>query len=269
MRARLDWLGNLKYLAARLRGPGAMAWARHRDSGLRFRVSVRDVVGRTILRRRAYEPVLTGWLLQRLGAGVPGVFVDAGANLGWFSLQAARIARVRRVVAVEPDMANHALLRTNIEANRAGDRVSPVACALGAGPGLARLHAYKGSNLGRHSLLVDHGQGGSWVPVLSLDGLLGALGLAGEPVAAIKIDVEGYEPQVLAGAASALRRCESLVVELSPGLLPGGPAGLQGLLSEIAAAGLVPAVWDGQGPVPSLAELQGLESQVTVGFARA
>lgn len=270
MRAPIDWLGSLKYLALRAFCPWArQAWARHRDSGLRYRVYLRDVVGRTILRRRAYEPILTDWLLARLGAGQPGLFVDVGANLGWFSMQATRIPQVRTVVAVEPDMANHSLLRANIHSNGLEARVRPVASALGASPGLARLHSYKGSNLGRHSLLTDHGQGGSWVPVLRLDDLLDELGLAGEPISAIKIDVEGYEPQVLEGASSALRRCALVIVELSPGLAPVGTPGVPEVLRSLAEVGLVPVVWDGGGPVPDYPGLHALKKQATVGFARS
>ena len=65
MKAPVDVIGSLKYLL--LRPFLRQAWARHRDTGLVYRVNLRDVVGRTILRRRAYEPDLTAWLLRELG----------------------------------------------------------------------------------------------------------------------------------------------------------------------------------------------------------
>src|SRR3546814_8361619 len=49
------------------------AWARHAATGLAYRVNLRDVVGRTILRRQGYEPDLTRWLLDGLDGGAPGV----------------------------------------------------------------------------------------------------------------------------------------------------------------------------------------------------
>lgn len=266
MRASLDLLGSLKYLLLRLNPFAEQAWASHRATGLKFRVCLRDVVGRTVMRRRSYEPGLTAWLLAGFERDTPGIFVDIGANIGWYSLQASRSARVARVVAVEPDAGNHRLLQTNIARNAMGDRIDAIACAAGAEPGLARLHQYKASNLGRHSLLAEYGPGGSWVPVQTVDRLLDQLQLGDAPIAAIKIDVEGYEPLVLAGACSALRRARALLVELSPALSEAGGVDLSGMLDSIAAAGFIPQAWDKPGPVPGLAGLRAYRDQITVGF---
>ncbi len=269
MRAALDPAGALKHALLRLMPWVRLAWATHRDTGLRYRVSPRDVVGRTILRRRSYEPRLTEWLLGVFLRHPGGVFVDVGANLGWFTLQAAHLPQVQRVVAVEPDVVNHGLLQINIEANGLGARVDAVACALGSGPGLARLNRYKGSNLGRHSLVVDHGHGGTWVPLEALDVLLQRLDLAQSPLAAIKIDVEGYEPLVLAGASGALGRAQALLVELSPELSRAGGLDVGAALDAIAAAGFVPDVWDREGALPDFGGLRAYAHQATVGFRRA
>lgn len=270
MRASTDLLGSLKYLL--LRPFVRQAWARHSATGLVYRVNLRDVVGRTILRREGYEPDLTAWLLAGLrGAGAPAdaVFVDVGANIGWFSLQVGHAGSVARVVAVEPDAGNHALLQENIRRNDLGERIDAIACAAGAGAGLARLHRYKASNLGRHSLVADHGHGGNWVVVEALDTLLARLGLGDAPIAAIKIDVEGYEPMVLAGAREALRRTRALLIELSPDLSSQGGLDLPAMLDAIAAAGFVPDTWDQPGPVPDIAALRQHPHQVTVGFRNA
>lgn len=269
MRAPADLSGSLKYLLLRLNPFLQQAWTTHRETGLRFRVSLRDVVGRTILRRKSYEPDLTAWLLEQFQQDAPGVFVDIGANIGWYSLQAARSEHVRQVVAVEPDVGNHRLLQANIARNAMEARIDPVACAAGSEAGLARLHQYKASNLGRHSLLADHGHGGSWVPVLTVDGLLDRLDLSDAPIAAIKIDVEGYEPWVLAGASATLRRTRALLIELSPELSEAGGADLGGMLDLIADAGFVPRIWDAPGPLPGFDGLRAYPKQVTVGFARA
>lgn len=245
-----------------------LAWATHRATGLKFLVSPRDVVGRTIMRRQSYEPELTAWLLATIEAGQPGVFVDVGANLGWFTLQSARLAKVQRVVSIEPDVVNHQRLQANILRNQLTDRVDAVACAVGAASGLARLNRYKGSNLGKHSLAVDHGHGGTWVVVESLDTLLQGLGLHDAPIAAIKIDVEGYEPLVLAGAGRALARAQALLVEISPDLSRAGGLDLPAALDAIAGAGFVPDLWDQAGPVPGLAELRDFVGQATVAFRK-
>lgn len=266
---RVDPAGALQHVLARLNPFSNYTWARDRATGLRFRVNVRDVVGRHILRFQGYEHALTAWLVQRLdAAGSDGVFVDVGANLGWYSLQAARRDSVARVVAIEPELGNHQLLRTNIERNRLGPKVHAIACAAGAGPGLAMLHSYKPSNLGKHSLAVDHGRGGGWVGVEALDTLLDRLGLGDAPIAAIKIDVEGYEPQVLQGAKRALARTGALLIELSPDLSRQGGLDLPSMIDAIRAAGLHPAIWDREGPVPDFEAIGSSTRQITVGFER-
>lgn len=269
MRASTDLSGSLKYLLLRLNPFLQHAWTTHRESGLRFRVSLRDVVGRTILRRDSYEPDLTRWLLDQFQQGAPGVFVDVGANIGWYSLQAARSEHVQRVVAIEPDVGNYRLLQANIARNGMEARIDPVACAAGSKAGVARLHQYKACNLGRHSLLADHGHGGSLVPVLTVDELLDKLDLADATIAAVKIDVEGYEPWVLAGASATLRRTRALLIELSPELSEAGGADFGGMLDLIASAGFVPRIWDANGPLPDFDGLRAHPGQVTVGFVRA
>ena len=68
------------------------------------------------------------------------------------------------------------------------------AAAVGAASGVARLHRYKSSNYGRHSLLTDYGFGSRNVPIVDLDSALERLGLGGRPVAVIKIDVKVTNP---------------------------------------------------------------------------
>jgi len=266
---RLDPVGSLKYLAARLNPFSNTTWVRHRPSGLRLKVNVRDAVGRQILRYQGYETDLTEWLLGQLqAAGPSATFVDIGANLGWYSLRAAYLDNVSTVVSLEPELGNQQLLRTNIQRNGLGHKIHAIACAAGAAPGLATLHHYKASNEGRHSLAVDHGMGGGWVCVEALDMLLERLSLADEAIAAIKIDVEGFEPEVLRGATQALQRAGVLLIELSPELMQGGSGDVALMIDAIAAAGFRPKVWDGTGRVPTLDVLRNADSQITVGFAR-
>ena len=141
--------------------------------------------------------------------------VDVGANLGWHALHAAKHRNVDRVIAFEPDPFNAWLLHRNVTENGAGNVIVETR-ALGAEPGVATLFHYKSSNAGRHSLAVDHGFGSRQVPLIDLDGALSGLGFADRRIALIKIDVEGYEPAVLAGARGALARSDAVLMEYSP-----------------------------------------------------
>ncbi len=80
--------------------------------------------------------------------------------------------------------------------------------------------------------------------------------------------MEGFEPAVLAGASSALQRCQALLVELSPELSRKGGLDLPGMIEAIRRSGLRPVIWDREGPVPDFAAIVASERQITVGFER-
>ncbi|MGI8560553.1 MAG: FkbM family methyltransferase [Luteimonas sp.] len=159
-------------------------------------------------------------------------------------------------MTASPDAGNQRLLQTNIQRNGLDARVDAICCAAGAKSGLSQLHRYKSSNQGRHSLLVEHGHGSTWVPVEPLDNLLERLGLGEAPIAAIKIGVEGYEPWVLDGAPRALWRADALLIELSREMSRAGGLALSGMMDGIAAAGFVPEIWDRDAALPGFEALR-------------
>lgn len=146
-------------------------------------------------------------LRRLLGPGIS--VVDVGANIGYYALLFARLTGPEgRILAVEPEPDNLIELRRNLTHNRiAGAEV--IAAAAGREDGETWLE--RGIN-GRVS---TGGVGGVRVALRRLDTLL-----AGRPVDLIKIDVEGYEGEVLAGAAETLAgRRPDLFVEVHPTLL--------------------------------------------------
>jgi FkbM family methyltransferase len=213
--------------------------ARARDSRLVFFVHRRDGIGRHIAKYGEYEPVLTRFIGDRLAAAKPGLFIDVGANLGWHTLHAARHSAVECVVAFEPDPFNACLLDRNLRENRIGNAIV-CAVAVGAGSGTGRLFRYKPSNLGRHSLIRDHGLGSCTVGVLDLDRALRDLRLGERPIRVLKIDVEGYEPAVISGAARALERTETVILEYSPALSRAGGLSVEPMFTRLYEAGFSP-----------------------------
>jgi hypothetical protein len=151
------------------------------------------------------------------------------------------------------------------------DNVVVVGAAVGAARGTIRLHRYKRSNLGRHSVLVDHGYGSRTVPLLELDRALDDLGVAQKQVAILKIDVEGYEPEVIAGAARTLQRTDAILLEYSPGLSRGGRPSLDGMCDRLAAAGFSPfgIRADGTAEPLTLADVKKVDDQIDLVFLRA
>jgi FkbM family methyltransferase len=220
-------------------------------SGLVFHVHRRDDIGRHIAKYGEHEPALTRFIADRLARAQPGLFIDVGANLGWHTVHAARHATVECVVAFEPDPFNAGLLQRNLKQNRIGNAII-CASAVGAAAGTGRLYRYKASNLGRHSLACDHGLGFDAVPLLDLDRALEILHLEERPIRVLKIDVEGYEPAVIAGAARALARTETLILEYSPALSRAGGLAVEPMLAQLGAAGFAPGRLDRGGSIEPL-----------------
>ncbi len=143
-----------------------------------------------------------------LGLLRPGETVyDVGANIGWFTLLAARqVGPSGRVVAFEPSLANAAYCKSNAAGNGLGN-ITVIPAAVGDRDGWASF-ADDTSLKGR---LSD--EGGDEVPILSLDTWLSETGQA--PPQVIKMDIEGAECAALRGMGETLRtRRPTLIIEL-------------------------------------------------------
>lgn len=169
------------------------------------------------------EPVTIQWISEFAPSDV---LVDIGANVGMYSLWAAK-TRGARVYAFEPEAQNYALLNRNIALNSAGDQVKAYCLALSDQAGYSELHLSALQPGGScHSLgeRVDF-KHEPMTPAYSqaciaarLDDLV-AEGVVPTP-AHIKIDVDGFEPKVIAGARRVLadRGLRSMLIEINQNL---------------------------------------------------
>lgn len=147
-----------------------------------------------------YEPDV---LLKAQEIHLPGtIIVDAGANIGNHVVFFAAVLGAK-VIAFEPYGPNYELLRLNVAANGLEGLVDTHPTALGAQDGSGTVRIGDPGNLGTVSVQVGGGiqSGGGEISVRSLDGMN-----LQEPVGLIKIDVEGGEAAVLAGARQTIRR---------------------------------------------------------------
>ena len=130
------------------------------------------------------------------------VFVDVGANIGYFTCIARQMGR--RAVAIEPLPTNLRHLYANLRLNGWDDtEVFPMAAS--NSPGQLTLHGASSTG----ASLIDNWAGAPslisrTVSVSTLDRLVGTV--PGRMV--IKIDVEGHEYKTLLGAQSLLDRPE-------------------------------------------------------------
>jgi FkbM family methyltransferase len=170
-----------------------------------------------------------GWQRREIDAAVevllaagrlqPGAaFIDIGAHIGTHTIYALCTGRFERAVAFEPEPRNARLLAMNLDANSMSERVVVVRKAAGATAGTATLHLHP-RNTGAHAIDVPpsvDGEASVAVPMVRVEDELQALGVLPDTVALIWVDVEGYEPQVLAGLAGLIARSVPLAFEFTP-----------------------------------------------------
>jgi FkbM family methyltransferase len=183
----------------------------------------------------SFEPNEFTFLDRMLKPGM--VLVDVGANDGYYTLFAARrVGPAGRVVSVEPSSRERGHLERNLARNGLGN-VVVVSSALGASAGVADLHLAHGVHTGHNTL-------GSFahddvvpasverVTLETLDTVVTRLGLP--QVDFIKIDVEGGEANVIAGARTVLASMRPLLMmEINDGALRAQGSSESSLLATL------------------------------------
>ena len=146
---------------------------------------------------------------------------DVGANMGQYSLYAWKHGL--RVHAFEPESQNFALLQRNLVVNKANDRVTAWPLALAEVPSIAIMHLSTvmpgGSCHAYKDPIGYNGKKKSWPATqgsvaTTLDAFAAQFGMPDH----IKIDVDGFEHLVLAGATAVLDVVKSVLVELNTAL---------------------------------------------------
>jgi len=164
----------------------------------------------TLQATQGWEPGQTALLGERITPAM--TVVDAGAHVGYFTCQAARLVGPRGLVlAFEPAPRNYELLTANVWRNGFTNAVC-FPWALGEAAGFAPLQL-SATNTGDHRL---HGSSGQTVTVrvAALDEVLAIRG----PVDVVKLDVQGSERAAVRGMEQLLAASPSVLVvaELSP-----------------------------------------------------
>jgi FkbM family methyltransferase len=128
------------------------------------------------------------------------LYVDVGACFGFWTVPLAIHARRvgGHVLAFEPIPGNRRYLERNLERNAVRHVVTVIGAALGRHGGTVRLRPESGG-LGNAAVVEDAREGDVDVPVFALDEVELPPALAATPVSIAKLDVEGFEMDVLAG----------------------------------------------------------------------
>lgn len=162
------------------------------------------------IRRRSSDLFVVREIFKRKHYGKPptGIVIDLGANIGAFSLYAARTAT--QVFAFEPESSNFEQLKKNTELNRA----LPIHIFKKAGGGKSGDASLSLGqiNKGAASLVFRRSDAQEQVETLTLDHILSLCGLS--HVDFLKVDIEGSEYGLLENASiHTLRRISTVVME--------------------------------------------------------
>lgn len=168
-----------------------------------------DVIGRSLRLYGEWSEHELSCLRPYIQAGT--TVIDVGAHVGTHTLAFSKWASGGSVIAVEPQATAMSLLHANCLLNGLTN-VEIINAACAHVPGEALADVFDPSNPGATGFKLDHGlrwrlrrlffpqANVSSVPLVRVDDLAGA-----RSVSLIKVDAEGMEYQVLAGAAAVLR----------------------------------------------------------------
>jgi FkbM family methyltransferase len=171
----------------------------------------RPILGRALCESAVIWPEVLPWK--------PRSVLDIGAHRGDVARQLAELYHPEFIALVEPLPQMVQLLETQSFAKR--QKIFP--CALGRMEGRAVLNvlaSMPSSSLLQVSPVAEllfhrpmETVGGIEVPVRTLDSIYQECGL--QDLDLLKIDVQGYEPEVLAGGMETLRKTRIVVIEVS------------------------------------------------------
>jgi len=147
----------------------------------------------------ANPPDYREMLVWQHALGPGDIFIDVGSNVGVYAIWAAE--KGAHVVALEPAQDTYQLLIDNINLNQYD--IDAINAA--AGPACGTTRFTSGQDSANH---FDPG-GTIEIPVVALDSIIGDRTIAG-----LKIDVEGFELDVLRGCPDALSQNRILLIQL-------------------------------------------------------
>jgi FkbM family methyltransferase len=165
-----------------------------------------------ILLLKYNEPEEHKWFLNAVHKG--GIFVDVGANVGGYSIRASKMGA--KVIAIEPDPDNFRIIKLNTELNNLSN-IHLLNIAAGNKEELRQLYYGCDNAPVGYTLKQDEDIREAKCPieVKPLDVAVLPL-LDDEWIDLLKVDVEGFEVEVLKGASNLLNRTRYLMVEVIP-----------------------------------------------------
>jgi FkbM family methyltransferase len=187
------------------------------DYGCRILIDTRNKQHLKIISHGVYEKAVAWAISEHLNSDE--VFVDVGANIGYFTLLGCKIVGPKgKVYALEPNPVIYEMMETSVFANSFGKRCETINIAAFKSDGELELTwdsaGHGGGRLVTHDdVILDENK--TLVKLQKLDKILEN---NNEKISVIKIDTEGSEPFILEGATHILENnpdC-TIIAEWSP-----------------------------------------------------
>lgn len=222
-----QWLRWMKYL--RMKKPEIMKWL----DGLVLRIYPKNEVFRALYVRGIYDPntsVVIDALLPK-----NGVFIDAGANMGYSSLLASRkVGSEGRILAIEPSSRDFIRLVDNVNINELHDVISCYKIAFSDQNGKADIMIASDERSGLNTLGTEFATKGiekvgtESVEKITIDEFVEKENV--KTVDVIKLDIEGSEFAALSGAKNTVQKHRpALIVGVKKGALKACGASIEEL----------------------------------------
>lgn len=158
----------------------------------------KDIISDHIAYLGYYEWELST-IIQKLSKE-SNLMVDAGANMGYFSLIFLANSNKGKVVSFEPNPTIYKLLITNLENNKFKERGTALEKALSFETGILNFNF--GSDAEQSGWGHVNSESDKTVVAVKLDDIF----ISDDIIDILKIDVEGFEYEVLRGAQNLLSR---------------------------------------------------------------
>ena len=174
-------------------------------NGFQLFVMPNDYIGGSILKSKTYEPHVTTVIRNVLKKG--DVFLDVGANIGYYTLLASSLVKSDgKVIAFEPNPQNLQLIYSSLLESEADNvTIYPYAASDAADMLRFTTGGSNGGVVSKHSKDQKHYL---LVPSVVLDEIL----KDESRIDLIKIDIEAHEP-------AAIRGMENLIKKLRPKII--------------------------------------------------
>jgi FkbM family methyltransferase len=181
----------------------------YRRRGVLFLLNLENDIDRKIIFNGIFEKDQVSAMLAAAKKTKPDYFIDVGANLGFYSILAAKSGSFKKIVSFEPDTHNYSQLRANALINQFTSIVDTHEKGLSNKNDIEELYKNKGRDTGTSRIKKTAPKSESYVDfdinhinVVQLDDVMN---IEGKHLF-IKIDIEGHEYSAIEGMTDMLKK---------------------------------------------------------------